>query len=226
MLPVVIQESARILYSKMTKFVRPVWIILAATANLIAPAAASAPPPTKPAHAQQEVIYHLLGFSLSGTKRVDTDALVASLPQHEGEPITQAQITADTDRMRLALKARHVHGDLTTALLEAEGRGHHIWVLWDIQPDDVLSNLPLNGKRYFAGQTFSGNQKLTTEALSAATGFHQGDKMPIGSIGDARTGIEQAYDTALRGAPVKIIGKIKIKEDRAVTIDWQITEPK
>jgi outer membrane protein assembly factor BamA len=170
-------------------------------------------------------IYHLLGFSLSGTKRVDTDALVATLPQHEGDVITSAEIKEDADRIREVLKARHVHGDMTTALLEREGKGHHIWVIWDVHLVDALSFAPASRKRHFASQSFSGNVKLSTQALMTATGLHPGDKMPDGSLSDARTGIEQAYDAALHGAPVEVKAKIKVQKGNDVVIDWQITEP-
>jgi hypothetical protein len=178
------------------------------------------------AHAQDEPVYHLLGFTLHGTKRVDTDALIATLPQHAGDLITRAQIKEDADRIRAALKARHVHGDMTTALLEEEGKGHHAWVVWDVHLVDALSNVSRRGVRHFAGQTFTGNVKLSAEQLAAATGLHQGDRMPDGRISDARTGIEQSYDAALHGAPVEVKGKVMLKKDDTVVIDWWITEPK
>jgi hypothetical protein len=179
------------------------------------------------AHGKKHLpVYHLLGFSLRGTKRVDTDALVAALPQHEGDVITNAEIRANAEKIRLALKAAHVHGDMTTAILEREGPGHHIWVLWDVHGEDALSFVPFHGKRHLETQTFSGNVKLSTDALIAATGLHPGDPMPDGRLGDARTGIEQAYDKAMPGAAVQVKGKVKLKKDNSVLIDWQITEPK
>jgi outer membrane protein assembly factor BamA len=171
-------------------------------------------------------VYHLLGFSLSGTKRVDTAALIATLPQHEGDVITPAEIKDDADRIRAVLAARHVHGDMTTATFERDGKGHHIWVVWDVHLVDPLSYAPMHGKRHFASQSFSGNVRLTTASLTAATGLHDGDVMPDGSVGDARTGIEQAYDAALPGAAVSVKGKVKLRPDNSVVIDWQITEPK
>jgi len=173
-----------------------------------------------------EPIYHLLGFALHGTKRVDTDALIAALPQHEGDPITGAQIKEDAARIRAALSARHVHGDMTTALLEQEGPGHHVWVIWDVHLVDVLSNIPLRSPRHFAGQTFSGNIRLSAAQLAAATGLRPGDKLPDGRISDARTGIEQSYDAALPGQQVEVKGKVTLKKDDTVMIDWRITEPK
>ncbi len=170
--------------------------------------------------------YHLLGFSLSGTKRVDTTALLAALPQHEGDVITDADIKEDADRIRAALNARHVHGDMTTAILEQEGKGHHIWVVWDVHLVDALSYAPANQKRHFESQSFSGNVRLSTQALIAATGLHPGDKMHDGSLGDARTGIEQAYDEALHGTPVQVQAKVKVRKGNDVVIDWHITEPK
>jgi outer membrane protein assembly factor BamA len=171
-----------------------------------------------------EPVYHLLGFNLRGTTRVDTDALVASLPQHEGDVITNAEIRQNADKIRQALQASHVHGNITTMILVRHGPGHHVWVMWDLQPNDALLYVPMNGQRHFASQTFSGNVRLSTDALIAATGLHAGDKMPDGRVGDARTGIEQAYDKAMPGAAVQVAGKITMKKDSSVMVDWKIKE--
>ena len=144
--------------------------------------------------ARPEIAYHLLGFSLAGTKRVNTDALIAALPEHEGDVITAADINKDRDTIRAALEARHVHGDMTTTLLEREGEGHHVWVIWDVHLVDALSFVRGRRALRFAGQSFAGNVKLSADALAAATNLHPGDKLPDGRISDARTGIEQSYD--------------------------------
>jgi hypothetical protein len=186
-----------------------------AWAQNAAPAPAK-PPPTAPAKAAPKdtgPVYHLLA-----------DALVATLPQHKGDVITMDEIKADADIIRAKLKALHVHGDMTTATLEREGKGHWIWVVWDIQKMDALSHAPLFPVRHLVSQTFTGNTKLTTAQLTAANGLQLGQKMPDGSISDARTGIEQAYDKAMPGAPVKVRGKVRIKPDGSVLIDWVIIE--
>jgi outer membrane protein assembly factor BamA len=207
-------------------------MVLFVTASLMPAAcwtaalAQRAAPPAKQDEEKAEPVYHLLGFHLSGTKRVDTDKLVDSLPQHEGDVITQAQIKEDAQRISDALKAHHVHGNMTTGILEREGPGHHIWVMWDLQPTDAIAMTPKIVRRSLASQSFSGNTKLSTAALIAATGLHPGQRMPDGSVDDARTGIEQAYDTALHGAPVQVNGKVRFKPDHTVIIDWMITEPK
>lgn len=190
------------------------------------PAKAGATAVAKPADDKKEPVYHLLGFSLRGTKRVDTDALVGALPQHEGDVITTAQIKQDAQIIGAALKAHHVHGNMTTGILEREGPGHHIWVMWDLHPIDAIAMTPRNLTRFLDSQSFSGNAKLSTEALVTATGLHPGQRMPDGSVDEARTGIEQAYDKALHGAPVKVNGKVLFKPDHTIIINWMITEPK
>jgi outer membrane protein assembly factor BamA len=196
----------------------------------ITTAASAAPPAStagKHADAKAGPVYHLLGFSLSGSKRIDPDAIIATLPQHEGDPITRDQIKQDADQVRAILKKRHIHGDMTTAILEQEGKkGHQIWVIWDIQLTDPLSFVPLRHPRHFASQTFTGNTALTTDQLTAIAGLHAGDLMRDGKLSDVRTTIEQAYDKALPGKDVTVKGKVKLKKDDTIVIDWQITEPK
>ena len=189
-------------------------------------AQAPAPHSARSARIKATPIYHLLGFQLSGTDRVDTDALIAALPQHKGDRITHEQIKDDADSIRAALKARHVHGDMTTATLERDGPGHDILVVWDIHLLDVLSYTPTNEHRHFLSQTFSGNTALTAGQLAESAGLKPGQDMPDGSISDARTGIEQAYDKALPGKTVDVTGKVTLKKDKTVLIDWHITEHK
>jgi hypothetical protein len=175
-----------------------------------------------------KTVYHLLGFALRGTKRVDTDKLVATLPQHEGDAILAPQIEADADAMSAALRAHHVYGDLTTMLVEQEGPGHHVWVIWNLQPlpVPVLYKAARRGVNHFGGETFTGNTKLDSVKLTIASGLHPGDKLTDRDIGEARAGIEQAYDTVLPGAKVRESAKIKVTADNSVFIDWQIIEPK
>ena len=185
-----------------------------------APKAASG----KPARASTPV-YHLLGFSLGGTDRLDTDALIATLPQHKGDVITRTEIDNDTIRIKAALNAAHVHGDMTTAMLERDGKGHYLMVVWEVHLVDALSYAHPDRERRFGNQTFSGNVKLSADELTAATKLKPGQAMPDGSVGDARTGIEQAYDKALPGKAVEVSGKVVLKKDHTVAINWHINEP-
>jgi hypothetical protein len=175
---------------------------------------------------EAEPVYHLLGFRLGGTDRVDADKIFASLPHHKGDLVTRADITNDTGRIEAALAAAHVHGDMTTALLERPGNEHDLLVVCDVHLTDALSFKPSTGPRLFGGQTFSGNVALTASQLTAATELQPGQKMPDGTVGDARTGIEQAYDKALPGKTVDVKGKIILRKDHSVLINWQIAEPK
>ena len=210
-------------FARTAKSALPLATVLA-IACLVTPAGAGQAP--SPAGTKSEPIYHLIGFVLNGTDRVDTKALVATLPQHKGDVITHEDIKEDANRIGRALAARHIHASMTTATLEREGAGHNILVVWELHPDDVLSNIPYNGPRHFGGQTFSGNVKLSEAQLTAATELKPGQDMPDGTVGDARTGIEQAYDKVLAGKSVDVKGKVIVKKDHTILIHWQIEEPK
>jgi hypothetical protein len=174
------------------------------------------PPPT----------YHLLGFGLHGTHRVNIDAVIASMPQHKGDVITSADINADVQKVRAALKAAHVHGEMTTSTMVREGPGNWTWVIWDVHLMDALTGAPLTGPKHFEGQTFTGNTKLSETALAEAADLHKGEILEEGRISDARTGIEQAYDKVLPGADVQARAKVTLKKDNSVLINWMIKEPK
>jgi hypothetical protein len=178
-------------------------------------------PPMKPGDK-----YHLLGFSISGSKHIDADALIATLPEHEGDPITQAQVKADTDRIKKALAALHVHfSEVTAGFVQREGPDHGVYVVWDIQHVDPFSRLQYQGYWKFGGQTFSGNKALSRDQLDKAIGLKPGDRVREGAVSDARTGMEQAYEKVFPGQTVKIGGKLKLAPGRVATIEWQITEP-
>lgn len=179
-------------------------------------------PPLKPGES-----FHLIRFQLSGSKHIDADALIATLPEHAGAPINDAQIKADTARIQKALVARHVHGQLTTGLLQREGADHGVIVVWDIQHIDAFTRVQYPGYWKFGGQTFSGNKALTSEQLEKAIDLKPGERVREGSVSDARTGMEQAYDKVFPGKKVKITGKLKLtlKPERVANFEWQITEP-
>jgi outer membrane protein assembly factor BamA len=177
-------------------------------------------PPLKPGES-----FHLIKFQIDGSTHIDTDALIATLPEHKGDPIDDAKIKADTDKIEKALAVRHVHGRLMTALMQREGPDHGLRVEWVIQNDDALAKA--GGFWKFGGQTFSGNRALTSEQLAKAIDLKPGERVGAGSVSDARTGMEQAYDKVFPGKKVKITGKLKLtlKPVRTVNFQWQITEP-
>jgi hypothetical protein len=172
--------------------------------------------------------FRLLGFVIGGSKHIDEHAIIATLPEHVGGPITNAQIEADTDTVKKALTALHVHyADVTTSLMQREGPGHLLYVIWDIQHEDAFDRAPFQGFWAFGGQTFSGNKALTNEQLEKAIDLKPGERVREGAVSDARTGIEQAYEKVFPGQTVKIASKLilKAKPTRVATFEWQITEP-
>lgn len=172
--------------------------------------------------------FHLIGFSVSGSKHIDEDALIATLPEHTGDPITDAQVKADTDKIKKALTARHVHfAEVTTGLVQRAGPDHCVWVVWDIQHVDAFSQIPYQGFWKFGGQTFAGNKALTNEQLEKAIDLKPGERVREGAISDAITGMQQAYDKVFPGQTVKVDGKLKLtlKPERVANFEWQINEP-
>ncbi len=180
-------------------------------------------PPLKPGES-----FHLIGFSLDGSKHIDEDALIATLPEHQGDPINDAQVKADTAKIKAALTAQHVHFvEVTTGLVQREGPDHCVWVVWDIQHVDAFSRLPYQGYWKFGGQTFSGNKLLTNEQLEKVIDLKPGERVREGSISDAITGMQQAYDKVFPGQTVKVEGKLKLtqKPERVAEFEWKIIEP-
>jgi len=180
-------------------------------------------PPLKPGES-----FHLIGFSIGGSKHIDEDALVATLPEHQGDSISDAQVKADTDKIKKALIALHVHfAEVTTGLVQRAGPDHCVWVVWDIQHIDAFSRLPYQGRWKFGGQTFSGNKALSDKQLEKAIDLKPDERVREGAISDAITGMQQAYAKVFPGQTVKIEGKLKLilKPARVASFEWQIIEP-
>ncbi|HEX3878897.1 MAG TPA: hypothetical protein VHW24_18045 [Bryobacteraceae bacterium] len=180
-------------------------------------------PPLKPGQS-----LHLIAFSIEGSKHIDENALIATLPEHVGDPISEAQIKANTEKIKKALTARHVHfADITIGMLQREGPDHCVRVIWGIQHIDAFSQLPYQGYWKFGGQTFSGNKALSNEQLEKAVDLKLGDLVREGDISDGITGIQQAYDKIFPGQTVKVKGKLKLtlKPERLANFEWQIEEP-
>jgi outer membrane protein assembly factor BamA len=171
-------------------------------------------------------VYYLKGFGLSGSSRVNTDAIIATLPQKPGDKITPDEVKADIVIVEKALQKAHVHGTMTTMSMAAENQPDHVWVLWDIHLLDALTGAPHNGAKHFVSQTFVGNKKLDAATLAAATELKPDEFIGEGRLSDARTGIEQAYDKVFPGADVQAHAKAKITKDHGVIIEWMINEPK
>jgi hypothetical protein len=196
-------------------------------------------PPLKPGQH-----LHLIGFSVSGSKHIDEDALISMLPEQVGYPLTTAQIQADTATIKKALTALHVHfAEVTTSLMQREGADHCVGVVWDIQHIDAFSQLRYQGYWKFGGQTFSGNKVLTSEQLEKAIDLKPDELIREGAMSDAVTGMQQAYAKKFPGQEVKIKGELRLtakpapgqtlkpaggqrpKLIRVAKFEWQIIEP-
>jgi outer membrane protein assembly factor BamA len=159
----------------------------------------------------------LNGYRLSGVKGIDEDALVAKLPHHAGERITEADIKADTATLSAALKAQHIDGQLFATMATKKGT---VWVLFDFQYPQPQQ------RRWLGSQIFDGNAKISSAALEAATGLRPGDDLPVERLNAARQAIIQAYQKAEPGADVHVGGKLRITPEGKVQVIWHITEPK
>jgi outer membrane protein assembly factor BamA len=162
--------------------------------------------------------YILNGYSLRGVQGVDEDALVATLKHKEGDHITRADITADTDTISKALKERHIEGRLFATIAEKDGRA---WVLFDFQYPQLPQE---SAHRWLGAQIFDGNVEISSATLEAATGLKPGDDLPVERVSAARQAILEAYKKAAPGKDVHVGGKIRVTPGGKVELTWRITE--
>ena len=167
--------------------------------------------------------YILNGYSLSGLKGIDTQALEARLGRKEGARITQADIDADTAIVTAELKAHGMQGRLATTLAEKHG---HVWIIFDLVQVAHPALAPINGHApRLAEQRFQGAARLSPKALAAASGLAPGQAITPAQLLAARTAILRAYAKVLPGAPVPLAARIQRARDGEVTLIWVIAEP-
>jgi len=165
-----------------------------------------------------EPTYILKGFRLSGVPGVNPDELIGKLKDKAGDRITDADINADQTAVSNELKARHIKGQLFTTIAEKQG---HVWVLFDFQQLDLSPSTPR-----FEAEAFTGNARISSSALAAATGLKPGDPLPVEKVNAARAAILQAYQTAMPGAKVGLRLKLRRRVDGMSRLEWVIVEPK
>jgi outer membrane protein assembly factor BamA len=174
--------------------------------------------PGAPTVRAAEKTFILNGFRLSGVPGINPDELTDKLKDKPGDRITGANINADQAFIADALKARHIKGQLFTTIAEKKGR---VWILFDFQQLDLTPATPL-----FEAQDFTGNVKLSSAALAAATGLKPGDALPVEKVNAARAAILGAYQKALPGAKVGLRLKLRRRVDGASRLEWVVVEPK
>jgi outer membrane protein assembly factor BamA len=180
-----------------------------------------------PACAAAETTYILNGYRLSGAQGVNPEEMTAQLKHQAGARITEADIMADTQALALALRARHVPGQLFTTMAEKNGR---VWILFDMQDAgrDAVAGPTAHGKppQRFGSQHFAGNTKVSSAALSQATGLQPGQTLPADWLDSAQIALSRAYQSAMPGAVVKVKATLRHAQNGEVTINWDLTEPK
>ena len=163
--------------------------------------------------------YILNGYSLSGIPGLSAAELEAKLKPKPGARITDADVNADRAIIQKELAARHIQGVVVATVAEKHGR---VWIIFDqLDMPGALSQT-----RSLEVQNFEGASRISTAALSAATGLKIGDELTPQKVNAARQAILAMYAKAAPGKPLALKARMQVKPGGKVNLTWLIHEPK
>jgi len=185
------------------------------------------------APALAETTYKLDKIEINGLKSVTDADVRPALAEKPGDTVTIAQITADQDLLVKALGKLNVTGGVKTSLRNKSNG--HADIIFDVNDNGIEKPAVTKVTRLvdpkLGHELFTGNTILSSEALTAAAGLHEGDALTQDSLNAAAKKIQDAYVAELnkrnRQASLKI-ETASANSDKPGEVDftWKLTEGK
>ena len=171
--------------------------------------------------AMAQTTYILDKVEINGLKSANPDTLRAQLKDKPGARVATSDILADQDQLEKALEAVHVTGAIKTSLRNKNNG--HIDVIFDVADNGIQAPVVTTVAPKLKEEIFTGNVKLKTDDLVAASGLKPGDELSDAKIAAAQAAIQAAYKKADVGCQ---IGGAVAQSPQGVTITWTIQETK
>ena len=162
---------------------------------------------------------------ITGNKSVPTDKLMAVVQEHSGSKVTVDDITGDRDAISKVLEDAHVLGAVQPSM---KAVGQRVDIIFAIDDQGVHAPTVTKVAPKMHAQIFDGNNLVTTDTLTAATGLQVGQDLSDEKIVAAQAAIKAAYDKAKLppGVGVNIKGETTKLADGTYDVTWHITETK
>lgn len=185
---------------------------MAMTAAAEPPATMSPLPPKLYATSQSQLF---ASQSFKGDVRVPAKALAAATGLKKGDRLSEARLLA----------ARQAIAELYGK--QPPGKEIHVRPDFLQTPDGIaitwiIGEAPV---RHLVSLKFVGNSRISSSALTAATGLKIGDPIPREKVFAARQAIMDLYAKSMPGR-VSIRKETQIGPDGSMALSWVITEPK
>lgn len=172
-----------------------------------------------PAFAQT---YTLDKIEINGVHHADPNALRGQLKDQAGARVTTDDILADQDQLEKALEAQHITGAIKTSLRNK--KNGHVDVIFDVQDTGVAQPQVTEVAPKLKAQIFTGNKRIPTDDLIAASGLKVGQDLTMDEIVKAQSAIGDVYKK--KGYGVTVQASNNQGPDGTVQITWTIKEDK
>lgn len=189
---------------------RPITLLALAAATLAA----------GPALAQT---YVLDKIEINGLKSVSPDEARAALNEKPGTKVTTDDLVADVSVLEKALEAKHVVGSVKVSM--ANKHNGHIDSIFDVTDNGIQTPTVVTMSPKLNDQVFTGNNVLTADQLTAASGLKPGDELSNDKIKAAQQAIVDAYKASKKPVNVTITGAVNQK-GATVELVWTVVETK
>ena len=163
--------------------------------------------------------------TITGSRSVPTDKLMAVVQEHAGSSVTQNDIVADRDAITKVLEQAHVGGEVKAKISE-EPKHKHLTVEFIVVDQGVQAQVVNHVAPKLHAETFAGNKVLTTDQLTAAAGLAPGQELSNEKITAAQQKIKDAYAAAKKPVDVNIGASISQTATGQADITWNIVETK
>jgi len=170
-----------------------------------------------------DTTYKVDKIEINGVKSVSVDDLRAVLKDKPGDRVTIQDIIADQDTLVKALEKLNVTGGVKTS--KRDKPGNHIDIIYDVNDNGEQKPTTVTVAPKLNDQVFTGNNVLTSNELTVASGLKPGDELNNDKIKTAQQAILNAYKASKKPVNVTVSGALNQKGD-AVEVVWTVVETK
>ncbi len=175
-------------------------------------------------NAWADTTYVVDKVTITGSKSVPTEKLLAVIHEQKGSRVTQADIVADQDAISKVLGQSNVVGGIQTSMATKSNK--HIEVTFAVHDEGVQAPTVTKIAAKLHAQIFDGNKSIPSDKLAAATGLNPGDELTNDKVLAAENAIAAAYKAAKLPVNMGISGGPQKTAGAQYDLVWHIKETK
>ncbi len=170
-----------------------------------------------------ETTYTVSKVTITGSKTVPNDKLMAAVQEHPGQKVTVNDIIADRDAISKVLEDAHVGGSVKPSVKTTGAKSE---IIFAIEDQGVQAPVVTHVAPKLNSEIFDGNNSIPSDKLVAASGLTPGEDLDNAKITAAQQAIVAAYKSAKLPVGMSISGENKVVGNGKVDVYWHIVESK